>query len=135
MTEESQNSEQVETVEPDVAKTDVEATETVTPSNEDFAELQRQMVELQTENDKQKKAIILSERNHLFSDLEQLNPKLAKLNEKSSVEMLRVVIQTARELEGGFPSLNNEASKPKEASAGDHDTADYDFEKKAWVYT
>lgn len=82
--------------------------ENMTISKEDFANLQKQLLTLQEEANKEKSAKLEMEREHAFKELETLNPSLAKLNKDSSAEMLKIVIQTAKELKADFPSLRKE---------------------------
>ena len=116
-------------------KTEVETPEdSLVISKEEFANMQKSMIELQSKADEAEKAKVKGERDSVFRQLETLNPKLAKIHEKSSKAVLEGALSAATEMKGGFPSLNKENDKPKEASAGDHDTMSYDFVKQDWAY-
>lgn len=106
----------------------------ITMPKAEFKDMQTRMLTLETEATDAKKAAELSTRNNLFSSLEQMNPKLAKLNEKSSSAVLQVVLDTAREMKEGFPSIKGE-KVIEGATAGKHDETHYDFVKGEFVYS
>ena len=86
-------------------------------SKEDFMALQNQLLELQEDKEKAAKEKEELERDYAFKELESLNPKLAKINEKSGTATLRTVISTFKETKAGFPSFDAEPEadplKPK----------------------
>jgi len=101
---------------------------------EDFARMQKQLMDLQTSTDEADKVKEELNRKYLFNELKRLKPQLAKIHEKSSSETLKIVISTAKEMDAGFPSLDKDKDDPKKASEGDHDVMDYDFDKRAFYF-
>lgn len=101
----------------------------------DFKDMQTRMMTLEKEATDAKDAAELSTRNNLFSSLEQLDPKLAKLNEKSTSAVLEIVLSTAREMKTGFPSIKKDGEAPEGATAGNHSESHYDFVEGKFVYT
>lgn len=83
----------------------------VTIPIEDFAEMQKQLLTLQSDAEQSKKKADMAERNHLFSDLERIKPQLAKIHEKSNKDTLKIVLATAREMDSDFPTLKNKDVK------------------------
>jgi len=95
----------------------------VSVPKEEFAQMQSQMVELQEKADKADKDKAESERKHAYETLLALNPKLAKINEKSSTLVIKTVIETAKEIKSDFPSFVPEDGKeptppPREGVVG-----------------
>lgn len=107
----------------------------ITISKSEFASLQKQVLDLQNDAVKADKVKDDAERTYTYNALKALNPKLAKINKDASLSTLKTVIETAKEIKNDFPSLDSKDKPPPKAGAEDHDSMDYDFVKKEWVYT
>ena len=107
----------------------------LTISKKAWNETQKTILALQKGKEEADAKAIETERLSVYSELMAINPKLAKLNEKSSIDMLRGALQAAKEIKEGFPSLNNsKKGESKKASYGDHDSMKYDFVKKEYEF-
>ena len=107
----------------------------LTISKKAWNETQKTILALQKGKEEADAKAIETERLSVYSELMAINPKLAKLNEKSSIDMLRGALQAAKEIKEGFPSLNNsKKGETKKASYGDHDSMDYNFVKKEYEF-
>ena len=107
-----------------------------------FVEMQKQLLTLQKEAEDSKKAATKAERDSVYNELLILNPKLAKIHVESNKEILTGALSAAKEIKGGFSSLDKTDKKdPKKASYSDHDSISYDFEasqkegKKVWAFS
>lgn len=90
-------------------------TEIVTLSTAEYANLQKQMGELQAANDGlvvEKETIA---RNAVMVELTALNPTLAANNKEADLAKLEIVLQVAKEMKAEFPPLKtgSQGSEPK----------------------
>ena len=117
-------------------KTDVpiDDPEMMTLSKDSFVEMQKNIINLEKKAESAEKEKDETARLSVYGELLSINKKLAKLNEKSSIEMLKGALQAAKEIKSGFATLNPKDKPVDKANESNHDSMKYDFVKKKYVF-
>lgn len=101
----------------------------------EFANMQKTMIDLQKQSDDAEKAKVKAERDAVYNELLIVNPKLAKIHVEASKEVLEGALSAAKEIKTGFQSLKGNNKDPKKADYSNHDSINYDFVKKEFIFT